>query len=173
MKIIPIFEPEKNLCAVKFPREKDDEFQKAFTQWTDTEYLESYFNNNQALLYYENMSKEEAVFRTKELADELFERLEENQFCLDNIFLPLSESSNLQQNLSKQKAKQKWLRLYAIKIECNYYVVVGGAIKQSQTMQEHPDTHHQLAQLSIVRDFLKAEGIFDADSLEDFFAVDI
>ena len=45
-----------------------------------------------------------------------------------------------------------WLRIYAIRIEPNVYIVTGGAIK-----------------LTACRDFLKRNEVFDQDSFVDLF----
>jgi hypothetical protein len=61
------------------------------------------------------------------------------------------------------KHKINWVRLYAIQIETQYYVITGGAIKQSQKMADHPETTRQLKTLEKVKDFLLEQGINDMD----------
>jgi hypothetical protein len=58
--------------------------------------------------------------------------------------------------------------LYAIKIDSSYYVVTGGAIKQSQEMRDHLLTREELKKLEQCRNFLIDNDIFDSDSLIDF-----
>ena len=62
-----------------------------------------------------------------------------------------------------------WLRIYAIRIEPNVYIVTGGAIKLTATMQEREHTQKELDKLNTCRDFLKQNGVFDQDSFVDFF----
>ena len=69
---------------------------------------------------------------------------------------------------TNKSQKEKLLRLYAIKIEFNYYVITGGAIKQSQTMQQHPDTNDEFKKLESCRNYLIDNNVFDADSFNDF-----
>ena len=57
-----------------------------------------------------------------------------------------------------------WLRIYAIRREPNVYVVTGGAIKLSRTMQEREHTALELDKLNRCKAFLKANGVFDQDS---------
>ena len=64
----------------------------------------------------------------------------------------------------KGKLKENILRYYAIKLDENCFVITGGAIKMSQTMQEHPDTTNELKKLEKARAYLKQNGVFDEDS---------
>ena len=61
---------------------------------------------------------------------------------------------------------KSWLRIYAIRINPETYIVTGGAIKLTQTMQERPHTNGQLTRLNQVRDYLIQEG-FDENDIEE------
>ena len=74
--------------------------------------------------------------------------------------------------LSKASAKSRMrrspkLRLYAVRIGNNTYVVTGGAMKLTHTMKERPHTKQQLNRLTNVKDWLKREGIFYPEDLND------
>lgn len=56
------------------------------------------------------------------------------------------------------------MNLRAIKLDDECFVITEGAIKMSQTMQEHPDTDRELTKLKAARLFLKRRGVFDEDS---------
>ena len=60
------------------------------------------------------------------------------------------------------------LRIYAIKIESNCYIITGGAIKLTRTMQEHRDTLIELQKLNKLKNFLIHQGILDKDSIEGY-----
>jgi len=68
--------------------------------------------------------------------------------------------------LGKEKAKGEairhpsWLRIYALKAGESTYIITGGAIKLTASMQEREHT--------MVRNYLIAEGVVDADGLIDF-----
>jgi hypothetical protein len=47
-------------------------------------------------------------------------------------------------------------------------LITGGAIKMTQTMQEHPDTSNELKKLNKVRDFLIEKNITFEDAFYDF-----
>lgn len=162
MKIVPIFEP--HLYSFQFD-EEGDEFNELMKLWTDAEYLEHYFSSNNELLNFKNISLQEAIVQTIKYTDELYDTLSQDGCNLDELFEPLT-SADGKLNLPKQKLKrrkQEWLRIYAVKIESKYYVITGGAIKQSQSMDGHPDTLKELTKLEQCRNFLIQEGIVDIE----------
>lgn len=77
--------------------------------------------------------------------------------------------------LGKEKARPRntlkhasWLRIYAIKLEPGIYIITGGAIKLTRTMQEREHTLIELARMEKVRRFLLDNDIVDKDSFVDF-----
>lgn len=90
---------------------------------------------------------------------------------LDDLFVPLGEADRVIAELSREKARNwdrthhaSWLRVYAIRLEPNVYIVTGGAIKLTRTMQDRAHTQTELDKLNRCRQFLMAEGVFDKDS---------
>ena len=70
--------------------------------------------------------------------------------------------------LGKEKAKPEqtnrhasWLRLYAIKLEPGCYIITGGAIKLTRTMQEREHTLRELNKMEFVRNHLLEQGVID------------
>ena len=95
---------------------------------------------------------------------------------LDKIFRPLENCRTSEMLLGKEKARLRntprhasWLRIYAIKLEPGIYIITGGAIKLTRTMQEREHTLRELDKLNACRDYLKQNGVFDQDSFMDFF----
>jgi hypothetical protein len=86
---------------------------------------------------------------------------------LDYIFRPLDNLEFREISLSKQKASKRWLRLYAIKIEANHYVITGGAIKLTHKMQEKEHTQKELVKLEKCRNYLQSQDVFDTDSFNE------
>ena len=77
--------------------------------------------------------------------------------------------------LAKKKAKGEytnrhasWLRIYAIKLTHGFYIITGGAIKLTRTMQERAHTLEELRKMEEVRNFLLANNIIDDLALEDY-----
>ncbi len=82
---------------------------------------------------------------------------------------------NTRMLLGKEKARLKntpkhasWLRIYAIKLEPGIYIITGGAIKLTRTMQEREHTLVELARMEKVRNFLLENDIVDMDSFNDY-----
>jgi len=167
MKIIPIFEP--HLYAFQF-EESIDEFTRLFDFWLDFERLEDFYANNNELLKYENIEIEFAIKSTIEIAVQLYDSLKHYKDNLDSLFQNLNDLESTAQNLVKQKTKKRWIRLYAIRIEPQYYIITGGTIKQSYKMEDHPSTIIELSKLEKGRNYLRDNGVFDADS---FFEIEI
>ena len=57
-----------------------------------------------------------------------------------------------------------WLRVYAIRLEKNVFVITGGAIKLTHTMQDRLHTQEELNKLNQCRQYLLDNGVFDSDS---------
>ncbi|MGL4491993.1 MAG: hypothetical protein ACRCT5_04010, partial [Tannerellaceae bacterium] len=114
-----------------------DELTKALELWTNPEYLEQFFHKNQKHLhseYWGAISIEEAISKTIEHAHALEEFLVKTK--ADNIecyFNPLDNLTTRLRPLGKSKLKDNWLRLYAIKIDDNRFLITGGAIKLTRT----------------------------------------
>ena len=161
MKIVPIFEPY--LYAFQYENEESDEFSRLLDDWTNFVFLEEFFANNAELLVYEKIKMVDAIAKTTEMADKIYKLFEDNQENLNELFENLTPSTNFK-NLDKQKYKKKWLRLYAIMLESGYYVITGGAIKQSQEMDKNPLTKEELRKLEKCKNFLKTLGVTDVET---------
>jgi len=190
MKIIPIFEPY--LYAVAYPEEyeivwnvemydyfeedeigKIDEFQRLFTLWSNPHYLYEFFKDNAYYLNTEYWLRNKNQFTnlpniTKNKAHKFEEKIEKQISNLDTLFQPLDDNITVPPNVSNTKSKYGWLRVYAIKIDDNKYLVTGGAIKLTNEMKDHPITKTELKKLEIVRNFLIERCIIDSDSYEDY-----
>lgn len=57
------------------------------------------------------------------------------------------------------------IRIYAIRIEENTFIVTGGAIKLTRAMPEHPDTAEELEKIKKCKKFLQSHGIETANDL--------
>ena len=58
------------------------------------------------------------------------------------------------------------MRIYAIKLDKDVFVITGGAIKLTRTMQERAHTQRELERLERVRNFLLEEGAVDVDGIK-------
>lgn len=94
---------------------------------------------------------------------------------LSKLFRPLDNNQASDVMLQKEKARLKrelghssWLRLYAIKLTAGVYIITGGAIKLTATMQEREHTRKELAKIDRVRRYLLEEGIMDDSGFIDY-----
>lgn len=67
--------------------------------------------------------------------------------------------------LNASKARQDWLRLYALRVDKHIYIITGGAIKLTRTMQERDHTKEELAKIKMCREYLINKGISDIDGV--------
>lgn len=169
MKIIDTFAIVKDsLYSVQYETEDLNEFAKCFELWNDPIYLREFFEQHKKDLdneFWKGLTIEEAIIKTREDArlfeEELLyvaetgktERLE----TLSTLFEPLSEG-NIEKKFEKDKAKgmkrPSWLRIYAIRIEANLFVICGGGIKLTPTMNERSHLLLELDKLEFTRDYL-------------------
>jgi len=182
MEIVRIFEtPNQGLFSIKYEKNQTDEFDRLFDSWQDVEYLEKFFNNNKNDLtsgFFGSISIEDAVMQTindaKELQKQLLEIKDSNELhpiFLNSYFKPLDNLRYKPDDLERYKAygviNKSWIRLYAIRVPNDFFVVTGGTIKLTRAMRERTHTQTELDRLNSCRDFLRSQGIFDEDGLKD------
>ncbi len=167
------------LWAVHYADEGLNELERVFTQWNDAAWLLNFFrdNFNDLVSYFKITKLDEAVYDTMEDSDELeCLILDINpEANLDELFRPLENSRATEIKLGREKARlidrpnhASWLRIYAIKLNPGIYVVTGGAIKLTRTMQEREHTLKELVKMEKVRQYLVANNVIDDDSFTDF-----
>jgi 23S rRNA G2069 N7-methylase RlmK/C1962 C5-methylase RlmI len=193
MKLVPIFvgedlEKQGGFLAVQFKDEDTNEFERLFDLWHDTEYLENFFNEHIYNLHHYEHGKSaseiirEAVYEIMDEADELEDLIQEHVHAgfanagdnLQYIFKPLDnrvyELKSLQK--SKASAKTRWrpepkLRIYAIRLAPNLYIMTGGAIKLTATMSESPHLVEELSKIEAVRQWLVENGIWEPEDINE------
>lgn len=179
MKIVAIFAVvNKSLLSVQFDKEEIDEFSTVFNNWNDVTYLEAFFEENKEDLqsgFFGDITIENAVFATIEEAARLEERIRataiggltnSDEARLDLLFTPLNKlegSITLVKTKAYATRKPFWLRLYAIRIAENLYVVTGGAIKLTKTMNERAHLRIELDKLEVAQQYLKESNILEED----------
>ena len=167
------------LWAVRYDGEADNSLRMVFNQWNDPEWLWDFFTENMADLesYFKITDVDQAIYDTMDDSDELecliLDILPDAN--LDKLFRPLENSRTAEMMLGKEKARlwqraehASWLRLYAIKLEPGCYIITGGAIKVTRTMQEREHTLKELRKMEQVRNLLIEQGAIDADGFEDY-----
>lgn len=180
MKFDKILE-NNTLWAVRYDGQEDNALQTLFEQWSDPEWLVDFF--------VANMSDLTSYFKITDINQAIYDTIDDSQRMqclildispdadLDQIFRPLENSRTSEMLLGKEKAKIKnrpqhasWLRIYAIKLEPGCYIITGGAIKLTRTMQEREHTLAELKKMETVRNFLLENDAIDADGFEDYLS---
>lgn len=78
------------------------------------------------------------------------------------------QKKELQQEKAKTRIQKKWIRIYAIRIAPNTFVITGGSIKLVATMNDRAHLIKELQKLNDVRTYLISEGILDQYDFEAF-----
>lgn len=163
------------LWAVRYDNDKDNVLQKVLSQWSDAGWLTDFFAQNldDLISYFRITNIEDAIYQTMEDRDELACIIMDisPDANLDRFFRPLDNYQTGEMLLEKDKGRphrRSWLRLYAIKLNMGIYIITGGAIKLTYTMQEREHTLQELERMEKVRNFLLREGVFDEDSFNDY-----
>ncbi len=178
MQFVRIISGYDHLWAVKNPTKEYDELTDLFEKWNNADYLLDFFLSNmddlKDFFHIEHVS--DAIQDTFDDADALEELIMEFPYTeqLDDLFKPLDITDATSVELTRQKARNwdrlqhaSWLRVYAIRLESNVYVITGGAIKLTRTMQEREHTTIELEKLNRCKTYLRANGVFDKDSFID------
>jgi hypothetical protein len=179
MDFVRLINGYDHLWAVKYPEKDADELTLLFRNWSNFNYLLDFFLNNLDDLqhFFHIQRVREAIQDTLEDADVLERLILDFPYTenLDGLFHPLGLSDNRTAELTREKARNwgrnrhaSWLRVYAIRVERNVFIVTGGAIKLTPAMQDRPHTQEELDKMNRCRDFLNENGIFDQDSFIDF-----
>lgn len=162
------------LWAVVYEGENQNAFDTVFDKWFDAKWLRDFFDNNIKDLntFFKISDIDQAIFDTLADAEALQGVILDMKNPPDAFFRPLEPSRMSEITLGKEKAKglirshPSWLRLYAVKLQSNRYLITGGAIKLTATMQEREHTLEELRKLNKVRDNLLKEGIIDYEGFK-------
>jgi len=167
------------LWSVRYENQEDNALFMAFDQWNDIAWLRQFFK--------ENLDDLESYFHITNVNQAIYDTLDDSEQLeclimdispdadLEAIFRPLENSRTSEMLLRREKARLQqrphhasWLRIYAIRLEKGIYIVTGGAIKLTRTMQEREHTLLELQKMEQVRKFLLENGIIDEDSFIEF-----
>ncbi|PSL32531.1 hypothetical protein [Dyadobacter jiangsuensis] len=183
MKVIELIRiiPE-TLWAARFEGNEENEFDRAFNCWNDSEYLDTFFTTHEQDLvkdFYGYCSVSQAISITLSEADEFERQLlsvaqgQESGKRLGDIFKPLDKAVRLKIVNEKSKAygtgAKSWLRIYAVRLNYGFFVISGSAIKLTKTMTERTHLKEELTKLDVLVKFLKELNI---ETVEDWGYID-
>ena len=181
LNIVAIYPPY--IFSIQYDDREENEFDRLFDLWNDVCFVTEFLEVNKEHL------KSDIWQRTPEVEDAARQVLDEAE-NLETLFKELNDntSEGIKPDFDshflyldgKYKYELKWppmksygtirpslLRLYAIKMEENVYLITGGGIKLSDTIQNSPGLKDYVIQdIDRVRCFLKENGIMDSDDME-------
>ncbi|WP_143016786.1 hypothetical protein [Dyadobacter soli] len=135
------------------------------------EYLEEFFQSyhTDLKLFWGDLTAKEAAkvtrIEAKRLERKLFKLAETgNEGGNENLsmlFKPLGNIIIRPGELEKCKARgagaKSWLRIYAVRLEVNEFVISGGSIKLTRTMNERPHLLKELKKLACVCNHIRED----------------
>lgn len=183
MKLVRIFVlegKEDGIWSIHLEDEQQNEFDKFFDLMNEIRYLQKFFEENKRDLisgFFGKMTTTEAALRTleeiEEMEDALYSYSEQgfsgNANCLQHLFKPLNnfEYAICNHQISKARLKRGWLRIYAIRLAQNCYLVTGGAIKITYNM-ERKHLQDELIKLERAKTFLRNNCIEFPEDLNTY-----
>ena len=142
MKIVDIFANGK-LFAFHYKGENDHELERLLDLWNDPNYLYGFIATHS-----KDTPKDKTPYKlyneildnANDLEDILDDIATDNDRQFEAFFKPLHNQEFKVVELSMQKGRKNYLRLYALRIDDNCFVITGGAIKFTHLMEERPHT---------------------------------
>lgn len=174
------------LYSIKFDEADTDEYSRAISLWKNLDYLVDFFKANakemeQPFWREIGLSPDKPLISAERVAHEAIDLASHIQNLAKNVsdgeipdfedfFKPLGGKYSYVRELEPHKSygtfKPSLLRLYAIKLDRNLYLIAFGGIKLGSTIQNSPGLKEQVFnRIDNVIAFLKANGIFDGDDI--------
>jgi hypothetical protein len=171
MKIVHIF--AHKLFAFHYMNEVDNEYDRLMDLWNDTVYLYEFLKENQKdIPRTKTIGKiaNELIEDAYELDERLIEITNSTDKKLSFFFQSLSNHEYRTKILSFQKGRQSLLRMYAIKIDDDTFVITGGAIKLPlhHLMEDRAHTKIELTKLNVAKAYFTSKGVLNEDSFFEF-----
>ena len=175
LKILHIFAIQNDkILSVQYNDGKADTFTQCFEDWEDVEYVRSYFKERIDLLQkpFWKLNVMEATMRLMQEAndfrDYIFDCIK-NEEDLDGAVFHTLHKDEMAFERIQSKAygtfNPSMLRLYAIRLGINCYLVTGGGIKLTEAIQDDAILAKELVKLEFVQAYLKELGIDDFTDL--------
>lgn len=171
MEIVNIF--AHRLFAFRYAGEADNEYDRLLDLWDDMGYVYNFLKENKqdipktkTILQIAECIIEDAI----EIDEVLIEITETKDKTLSHFFKPLHNLESGARILSLQKGRQFCLRIYAIRIDEDTFVITGGAIKLPlhHLMEDRDHTKVELQKLNNAQAYLNEKGIYDNESFFEF-----
>lgn len=166
MKFACIF--ENQLYSFHYDEYNENEYDRNLNLWSNTAYLFEFAkeNNIQDIVAFVD-----EIYDNLEELEDLINEIAESSGQFKRLFITLEHSeTNKTISLRKGKINHNRLRLYAIKLIDELFIITGGAIKMSQRMLDHPGTAKEHSKLSAARQYLDINEIHNEDAFFELIA---
>lgn len=181
MRLEKIYEPY--IYSIKYEGQEDNEFDRLFDAWSDMSYLENFMMTNKK--YLDNpiwgvvYSPEKAAATVRDEANDLNDLLyelykhsfygEKPDFDSHFRFLDGKKYRDVLEYIPMKSYgtyNPSFIRIYAIKLKNNQYIITGGGIKLADSIQDSPDLkNHVIQNIDRVRAWLISNGIMDEQDI--------
>ena len=175
MKIEAIYPPY--IYSIKYDDQKVNEFERLLEEWRDLDKMIAFFEENseylKADIWAAVSEPEAAVDQVANEADDLeillsdlFNNAESHeQPDFDDYFKYLNGRYRFDYEYVPMKSygrcSPSLIRLYAIKLKANLYIITGGGVKLCKTIQESPGLKdHVMQNIMAVKSWLKDNDIY-------------
>lgn len=182
MEIEKIYPPY--IYSVRYDHKEENEYDSLFSQWYDLDYLGNFFQSNNRWLIMDiwrnintlELASRQVIDEADEMDSTLF-RLYENTVKgikpdYDSHFYDFGGKYQYVMEYCPVKSygykTPSLLRIYAIKMESNTYLVTGGGIKLGKSIQDSPGLSHIITDIENVRNWLKKNGIIDKNDINKY-----
>ncbi|HUZ59241.1 MAG TPA: hypothetical protein VMU83_10700 [Hanamia sp.] len=190
MKLTTIFVDENCKGLHSFCYKEHDflcEFDRLFNLWNNPVYIRRYLKENISYLqggFYGDITLEEAITEVRRdiqvMQSEILrasinisKRNDENLECLfrpfHNLEIQGKDYQEVKYKLEKWEYKKSKIRLYAIRLSQDTFIITGGAIKLVKLMEDHVDTVKEKEKLKLARNWLKANDFLFEDNLKEYY----
>ncbi len=191
MEIVPIFadvngEEPRGLFSVRLTDLPDtsSEFENFFEWLNDPQEIRSFFKEREHKLktgHYKGTTLSEAVLRTFDEAMDFEASLKKaNEKGIDTLcqllfkqFKPLVNTEIgdkiLQQSKSRGEKNNYWIRIYAIKVASDFYILTGGCIKLVKYIDQETLCEDEVSKLNRIRDWLIEKEYIKPEQYKELF----
>lgn len=169
------------LYSIRHDGQPLNELDRLFEEWNDLETVISFLEDNSDLLgkgtWQHLPTPELAARQVLDEAEEMEDTIERHagnaekgrKPDLDSLFHDFGGKYSLVKEYAPAKsyggASPSLLRIYAIRLAANTYIVTGGGIKLCRTIQDSPGMGSIISGIDNARLWLKNNGIIDKDDI--------
>jgi hypothetical protein len=156
--------------------EQTDALYELFENWQNVSYLNQFFKRNPNTLAYLGLSLKHAVeqvlYESESFYSTLIEACKSDDFSerIDELFEPLHKSNDpdfpiLQLKAYGGRSRPCITRLYAVRLDDNAIIIVGGLIKTAQALQQTKEGRSLLKLINELTTFLTGAGLINSNEI--------